>query len=132
MDVVRVLAGVASDARQQAYATVENRAVVATHLRRERSPGQAKLAHARDGYRCRVCGVDFSELYGKLGVGFAEVHHRIALASPAARKDTRLEDLVTVCANCHRMLHCMKGRSTDVERLKKLFTSKWPTGSKKV
>ncbi len=107
LEVVQVLTGLARDTSQEAYVSVKNRAVVATHLRRERSQRQARQARARDGYRCRVCGMDFGRTYGTLGVGFAEVHHTTALASAAAPTHTRVRDLVTVCANCHRMLHRM-------------------------
>jgi predicted HNH restriction endonuclease len=129
LEVVQVLTGLASDARQAAYASVKNRAVVATHLRRERSQRQARQARARDGYRCRVCGMDFGQTYGTLGVGFAEVHHTTALASPAAPTHTRVEDLVTVCANCHRMLHRMPGTRRDVEKLRKLVNRRRHQGA---
>jgi 5-methylcytosine-specific restriction endonuclease McrA len=125
-EVVQVLTSLAVEQVDRAYPKVKNRSAVVEHLRRERSQKLARLARARDGYRCKVCNVEFGKLYGKLGAGFAEVHHRIALASPKAPKVTRLKDLVTVCANCHRMLHRMKGTSTDVQRLQKLFTGKWP------
>lgn len=54
---------------------------------------------------CEVCGFDFEETYGELGIGFAECHHTLPLAEAAAVRATRLSDLAVVCANCHRMLH---------------------------
>jgi 5-methylcytosine-specific restriction protein A len=54
---------------------------------------------------CEVCGFDFAAVYGKLGEGFAECHHRLPLAEYDAEAPTLLEDLAIVCANCHRMLH---------------------------
>ncbi len=54
---------------------------------------------------CEVCGFDFLEFYGELGRGFAECHHLVPLAEVAFHRNTRLDDLAIVCANCHRMLH---------------------------
>lgn len=54
---------------------------------------------------CEACGFDFGELYGILGAGFAECHHRLPLADLPFQRRTRLADLAIVCANCHRVLH---------------------------
>jgi hypothetical protein len=99
---------------------------LAVHLRRERSAKMARLAKVRDGFTCRVCGLNFVELYGPLGRGFAEVHHRVPLSAPHASKVTRLEDLVTVCANCHRMLHRLLGSVDGIKTLSQRFTGRWP------
>jgi predicted HNH restriction endonuclease len=44
-------------------------------------------------------------VYGVLGEGFAECHHRVPLAELQEGHPVRLSDLAIVCANCHRMLH---------------------------
>jgi 5-methylcytosine-specific restriction enzyme A len=54
---------------------------------------------------CDIFEFDFLECYGELGRGFAECHHKIALAEAVFDTTTRLSDLAIVCANCHRMLH---------------------------
>jgi 5-methylcytosine-specific restriction protein A len=54
---------------------------------------------------CEVCSFDFFERYGKLGQGFIECHHRQPLSTYQDVRDTRIDDLALVCANCHRMLH---------------------------
>ncbi len=62
-------------------------------------PGWNKLRdaiRARDGYRCQVCGVPEGQRQH-------DVHHRIpfrAFASP--EQANRPENLVTLCASCHR------------------------------
>lgn len=95
------------------------RSVVRKHLVRERSPELAKACKRRDGFRCQVCNMTFVEVYGEeLGAEFAEAHHLRPLSRKRANEKTRLEDLVTVCANCHRMLHLMRGREHDLEELK--------------
>lgn len=54
---------------------------------------------------CEVCGFDFSEVYGELGMGYIEAHHRTPLNKINGETTTNIEDLALVCANCHRMLH---------------------------
>ena len=52
---------------------------------------------------------------------FAEAHHLRPLSKKRAKEKTRLEDLVTVCSNCHRMLHQMRGREHDLDELRRLW-----------
>jgi hypothetical protein len=81
-----------------------------THLRRERSPKlrNAKIAavlRSESGNLiCEACDFDFAVTYGKIGKGFAEVHHRKQLANSGPRK-TALSDLAVLCSNCHRIIH---------------------------
>jgi 5-methylcytosine-specific restriction protein A len=64
----------------------------------------------------------FAEVYGdELGAEFAEAHHLHPLSRKRANEKTRLEDLATVCSNCHRMLHLMRGREHDIEELKRIM-----------
>jgi len=82
------------------------------HRARERSLRRAKLETARKAHPqgrlvCEVpgCEFDFERVYGKLGEGFAEVHHRKPLAVNDEPMETELADLAVVCSNCHRMIH---------------------------
>jgi 5-methylcytosine-specific restriction enzyme A len=81
------------------------------HRRRE---GMARREKIRDVINrtgklvCEVpkCGFDFEQRYGKLGKGYAQVHHLEPLSkSPKEGKVTKLSDLAIVCANCHVMIH---------------------------
>jgi len=104
-----------------AYPQLE-RSVVRKHLVRERSPSLAKACKRRDGFRCQVCKMTFAEVYGeKLGAEFAESHHLHPLSQKRANQKTCLKDLVTVCANCHRMLHLMRGQEHDLDELKRVM-----------
>jgi 5-methylcytosine-specific restriction endonuclease McrA len=106
-------------ANKVAYPQLE-RSVVRKHLVRERSPQLAMACKRRDGFRCQVCAMTFAEVYGEeLGAEFAESHHLRPLSRKRANEKTKVEDLVTVCANCHRMLHLMRGREHDLDELKK-------------
>jgi putative restriction endonuclease len=80
------------------------------HLLRERNQAvveQAKtLRSERDPMlRCEICGFSFVEVYGELGRTFIEAHHKQPVAELKPGSRTRVEDIVLVCPNCHRMLH---------------------------
>ena len=102
----------------EVYPQFENRKVITSHLQRERSSYLATERKNHDDYKCQVCGLLFEDAYGNLGEGFAEAHHRIPLHRLNGKVKTRMEDLATVCANCHRMLHKMEGKRNDVETLR--------------
>ncbi|MEO6787863.1 MAG: HNH endonuclease [Chthoniobacteraceae bacterium] len=107
------------------FPDIKNRSAVRRHKLHERPASKwTEVAKRRDSFTCQVCRISFVELYGELGRGFAEAHHIIPLSSLRARAVTKLSDLITVCANCHRMLH--RSVATDVRRLKRLFTWNWP------
>jgi len=101
------------------YSALENRENLRLHLRRERSAKLARLAKLRDSFVCQVCGFDFAARYGSLGEGLAEAHHIRGLALNVAPVETVLDDLITVCANCHRVLHRMRGSPSDVGELRR-------------
>lgn len=88
----------------------EGKITFSLHRRLERNP-QARLAkvtavHLQTGHlACEVCGFDFERVFGEHGRGFAECHHQCPLGSTPGPRETRLDDLALVCANCHRMLH---------------------------
>lgn len=83
----------------------------ALHKKREAWLRQAKIQDAlrQNGGRlvCEVprCGFDFEKIYGQVGRGYAQVHHLVPLASRNGPEQTRLGELLVVCANCHAMIH---------------------------
>ncbi len=88
----------------------EGDAKVASHRIRERNRGlvqqKKKAVMAQTGrLECEVCAMQFSAVYGLRGVGFCEVHHKDQIGGLVGRRQTRLDRLAIVCANCHRMLH---------------------------
>ena len=88
------------------------------HKKRERDPGiilQAKALRFRETEKleCEVCQNDFFKIYGELGHGFIEAHHKIPVAKLDGMSKTLIKDLALVCSNCHRMLHRSGGRTVD-------------------
>ncbi|MBQ7215008.1 MAG: HNH endonuclease [Synergistaceae bacterium] len=51
--------------------------------------------------QCEVCGFDFEAVYGELGAGYIEVHHKNPISDGERITDLN-EDLVMLCSNCHR------------------------------
>ncbi len=93
------------------------------HRRREAAARRAKIQEAllKNSGRliCEVpkCGFDFVERYGKVGEGYAHVHHKVPLSkAPKEGQQTKLSDLAIVCANCHSMIH-MNGECRSLESL---------------
>lgn len=54
---------------------------------------------------CEICAFDFYEIYGELGEGYIECHHTVPVSEYKDNTTTKLNDLVLVCSNCHKMLH---------------------------
>ena len=97
---------------------IEGRILLRLHKSRERNPrlvGRKKklVREATGSLSCEVCDFDFESVYGQLGEGFAECHHRIPLSELNGSTSVRLADLAIVCSNCHRMLHRSPGRTID-------------------
>lgn len=121
-DVARALPhATAEDEQREVYPRFENRKRVASHLRRERSRLLATECKIRDNYICQVCRLRFEDTYGKLGIEFAEAHHLVPLSRLREQVRTSIEDLATVCANCHRMLHRMAGTPADLKKLRAML-----------
>ncbi|KPH97623.1 HNH endonuclease [Actinobacteria bacterium OK074] len=88
---------------------IEGRLLVRRALVRERNPKlrRRKIQQASRGGRpltCEVCDFDFAWTYGSLGEGYIEVHHVTPLHITDSR-ETSLDGLACLCANCHRMCH---------------------------
>lgn len=90
----------------------EQRRRYVLHRRREASIRAKKLQAAMyengGALRCEVprCGFDFKARYGKLGEGFAHVHHLVPISeAPIDGRPIALRELAVVCANCHAMIH---------------------------
>ncbi|WP_200947907.1 HNH endonuclease [Brevundimonas sp. Root608] len=96
-----VLDGAEADIEAQ-----EGRATLRVHMRRERS---RKLINdfkaSLTSFACEACGDDMEAIYGELGLGYVEAHHKVPVALIEEGEATKLSDLAALCANCHRMIH---------------------------
>jgi 5-methylcytosine-specific restriction endonuclease McrA len=110
-----------NDQDRNVYPRLENRKVVRLHISRERSSALAEYCKSRDRYRCQVCKMTFEDIYGSIGADFAEAHHLVPLSRLKKRTMSSPDDLITVCSNCHRMLHKLDGKRDDINKLKKLL-----------
>lgn len=88
----------------------EGQTKLVSHLKRERKSGLSRAKKrnfiAKHGHLyCERCGMDPADKYGAYGEACIEVHHSIPVAEMAPGHQTELEDLVCLCANCHRVVH---------------------------
>ena len=74
-------------------------------FRRQRNRAIRNQCAARDNYTCRVCGFNFEKVYGERGKEFIEVHHLKPLASYDDEHDVKLDELISLCPNCHSIIH---------------------------
>jgi predicted HNH restriction endonuclease len=102
----------------------EGRVNLRIHLRRERSRKLIEAFKATlSNPSCEACGMEFSEIYGELGAGYIEAHHKIPVASlEDDGSKTRLSDLAALCANCHRVIH--KNGLMSVEDLARVIAER--------
>lgn len=98
------------------------------HVVRERDPRVIKKA--KDMFKkkngkiyCEICGFDYESVYGEIGKDYIEGHHIKPVSELEENEITKVEDIVLVCANCHRMLHRKRPWLTK-EKLKLLIDSK--------
>ena len=89
-----------------------------TYERSSRNRARAILHH---GNSCLGCGFSFDAVYThKHAKGFIEVHHRRPLSEGPKAIDPA-EDLIPLCANCHRMVHRRGDEWLDLEELRRLM-----------
>ena len=87
----------------------------------ERSARNRALALLHLGTDCAACGFNFDEVYTpEHAREFIEVHH-IKPLSQGLQYVNPLQDLVPLCANCHRMVHRRANRWLTIDELKELL-----------
>lgn len=98
---------------------IEGNGQVRTHLRIERNQKLAREVKRRKGTVCEACDLDFSKMYGALGDGYIEAHHKLPFARLTGNAIPLhpIRDFAVLCANCHRMIHRMEDAS-DVNALR--------------
>lgn len=86
------------------FESAEGKQKFIIHRKRERDSEivdlKKSIAFKSDNYQCFVCEFSFIEFYGEK---YIECHHNMPIHE--GERVTKLEDLILVCSNCHRMLH---------------------------
>lgn len=78
------------------------------------------------GLDCKVCGFDFEKAYGEHAKGFIHVHHVVPISRFEGEKAVNpATDLVTLCANCHAMVHRKRDMTLSVDELKGMLRGRW-------
>ena len=73
------------------------------------------------GLNCQVCNFNFESKFGDLGKNFIHVHHKIDISAIGREYSVNpIKDLITVCPNCHSMLHKRKP-AYSIEELKNII-----------
>ena len=108
--LVDKLYAIANEDDDDSHSVKEGKVIYKLHKLRERDSKINKKK--KEAYinkygklNCEVCDFDFYKVYGEIGKGFIEAHHRIPLSDIDGESKTELKDLALVCSNCHRMLH---------------------------
>ena len=68
---------------------------------------------------CEACGFSFADFYGE-EFDYIECHHVTPLSETGETK-TGLEDLILLCANCHRVVH-QSSQDMSIHMLRELVT----------
>ncbi|WP_350310355.1 HNH endonuclease [Pseudomonas sp. lyk4-TYG-107] len=98
------------DELREGSSFAEGSKVLKSHLRTERNGRighELKLQRMNDqqSLTCAACETDFYALLGSKATRVIECHHQLPLSHEAHTGETDPDDLVLLCANCHRIAH---------------------------
>ena len=116
-DTVEIVDG----GEQESQGSVEGIPTWRTHRTYERNSRNRAKAILHHGNSCLGCGFSFDNIYTpEHSGGYIEVHH-IHPLSEGPRVVDPYEDLIPLCANCHRMVHRRRDDWLDLEELRQLL-----------
>ncbi len=103
----------------------EGKKVFGWHTRKERNARAGQVAKnlrlkEEGDLQCDVCGFSFQRVYGDLGLGFIEAHHKVPLKKFRKEQKIRVTDLALLCSNCHSMVH-RTDPLTTIDKLKAIL-----------
>lgn len=111
-EVDRMVATVEMDPVERSWIEGDKRMAVHLRLERKRSAkaAAAKRAEVRAANNglltCDHCSTDWYEVYGHaVAEAIFDVHHTVPLKDMDDGHETKVEDLLCLCANCHRAAH---------------------------
>jgi predicted HNH restriction endonuclease len=68
---------------------------------------------------CEICKFGFEKLYGVLGEAVIEGHSIQPILLTRIGINPRVEDIIMVCANCHRVIH--QNMNLELDDIRKLI-----------
>ena len=118
LTLVLTLLKLGDESGQENQGSVEGTPVWRTHRTYERNSRNRANAIVYHGRTCLGCGFSFDAKYtSEHARGYIEVHH-IHPLSEGPRVVNPYEDLIPLCANCHRMVHRRGNRLAEFRRAK--------------
>ena len=112
---------IADAGQEESKGSVEGTPVWRIHRTYERDSRNRAKAIVHHGNTCQGCGFSFDEVYtSEHARGYIEVHH-IHPLSEGPRVVDPYEDLIPLCANCHRMVHRRGNDWLSLEELRQLM-----------
>lgn len=72
------------------------------------------------GTNCNICGFNYEEAYGDLGLGYIQIH-QIASEEKTEEELNFDEDFIPICENCHGIIHRSKNKTLEFTELKQIF-----------
>lgn len=112
---------IADAGQDESQGSVEGTPVWRTHRTYERNSQNRAKAIMYHGNRCLGCEFSFDANYtAEHARGYIEVHH-IHPLSEGSRVVNPYEDLIPLCANCHRMVHRARDGWLNLEELRELI-----------
>lgn len=92
----------------------------------ERDRALRLQAIAIHGLVCKACNFDFFAAYGEYAKGFIHVHHTQPISEYGSSRNVDPErDLVTLCANCHAVVHHKRKTTLSLVELKAMLKGRW-------
>lgn len=91
----------------------------------ERNPEYRKACIEANGTKCKICGFDAGEIYGKDFSGRIHIHHIIPLGN--IKKEHTIDpvkDMIPVCPNCHMILHSKKDGVYTPDEVRRMLKKK--------
>ena len=128
------LRGIPSNLEPTTREFTEGAVAYRRHKVRERSGSlrAAKIAdfQAKHGrLYCQICNLEPRKDYPEeLVASVLEIHHSRPLYEASSPRPTTLDELLVVCANCHRAIHSSMNVQENTKRLVKAFGQEYNNG----
>jgi 5-methylcytosine-specific restriction protein A len=107
------------DESENLYTEGKVKKVFVNIYERDREARKKCLEHY--GYKCTICGIKLSDIYGVIADNFIEVHHLKELSSIKREYEINpIEDMRVLCPNCHAIVH-RKTPALSIEEVKKMI-----------